>query len=76
MEIDKNILNRFKIYESDLLFDIEKLDFFIALKALRCPKCMCKLKFMRNGKGYYCRSKKHRQPFFITKSKLDKINGE
>ena len=76
MEINQNILNRFKVYQSDLLFDIEKDEMFFLLKENRCLKCGNKLKFMRNGKLAYCRSVKHKKSFIISIEKLNKINGQ
>lgn len=76
MEIDRNMLNRFKVYQADTLFDVEKDEMFFLLKENRCLKCGNKLKFMRNGKMAYCRSVKHKKPFVISISKLNKINGK
>lgn len=76
MEIDNNILNRFKIYESDQLFDIDQKDLFIALKDNRCPKCGCRLVFMRNGKMAYCKSVRHKKRFIISILKLNHLNGK
>lgn len=76
MEIDINILNKFKVYQADTLFDIEKDEMFFLLKENRCLKCGNKLKFMRNGKMAYCKSPKHRKTFIIRVSKLNHINGK
>jgi ribosomal protein S27AE len=70
------MMSRFKVIESDMLFDIEKDDLFIALKENRCPKCGCKLVFMRNGKMSYCKSVRHKKRFCISIEKLNKINGK
>ncbi len=75
MEINTNILNRFKVYESPLLFDIEQDEFYNSLKQNRCIYCGNKLKFMQNGKMAYCKSVKHKKPFLIGMDKLKKING-
>lgn len=76
MEINIDILNRFKVNESDMLFDLEKDDLFRALKDNRCPKCGCRLIVMRNGKMAYCKSVKHKKRFMISIEKLNKINGK
>jgi hypothetical protein len=76
MEINKDILNRFKVYQSDNLFDLEKDEMFFLLKENRCLKCGNKLKFMRNGKMAYCRGVKHLKPFIISIEKLNHINGK
>ncbi len=76
MEIDKNLMKRFKVYESPTLFDLEQDDFYAILRDSRCIYCENKLKFMINGKWAYCRSKKHKKPFMIGIEKLNKINGK
>ena len=76
MEINQNILNRFKVYQADTLFDIDQKEMFFLLKENRCLKCGNKLKFMRNGKLAYCRSVKHKKSFIIGIEKLNKINGQ
>ena len=77
MELNKqDILSRFKVVESDTLFDLEKDEMFRILKAERCLKCGNKLKFMRNGKLAFCRSVKHKKSFIISVVKLNKINGK
>lgn len=76
MEIDKDILNRFTINQSDMLFDLSKEDLFCALKENKCPKCGCNLCLMKNGKMYFCKSVKHKKRFLIGMEKLNKINGK
>ena len=77
MELNtQDILSRFKVYESNTLFDLEKDEMFRLLKDNRCLKCGNKLKFMRNGKLAYCQSVKHKKSFIINIEKLRKIQGK
>lgn len=69
-------LSHFKVFHSPTLFDLETKDFYAILKEKRCIYCSNKLVFMRNGKTAYCKSKKHKQRFFISVEKLNHINGE
>ncbi len=65
INIDK-YLDRFKVYKSDTLFDVD----LTLLKEGRCPLCMNKLKIMRDGKKAFCNSKKHRKSFICSVDKL------
>ena len=77
MEINtQDILNRFKVIESDMLFDVGQFEMYAILKENRCLKCGNKLKFLTNGKLAICSSKKHKKPFVISVAKLNKINGK
>lgn len=60
--------NNFTFRESNTLFPIEPI---IAIQHRVCPYCFCKLYLMRNNKFYYCKSKKHKNRFVISKAKMD-----
>jgi hypothetical protein len=76
MEINTNILDKYKVIQSNTLFDLERDEMFHLLKENRCLICGNKLKFMRNGKLAYCKGVKHKKTFIISISKLNKINGK
>jgi hypothetical protein len=56
-----------KVVSDGTLFGI---DARIAVTQCKCPFCFCNLYLMRNGKMYYCKSKKHRNRFVISASKV------
>jgi hypothetical protein len=59
--------NDLKVKSDGTLFGI---DARIAVTQCKCPFCFCNLYLMRNGKMYYCKSKKHRNRFVISASKV------
>ena len=61
-------LKRFTVRFPDTLFPPN----FKALKEQKCPLCGCKIYLMLNGKGYVCRSKKHKR-FYITSEVYKKL---
>lgn len=69
----QQISNLFSKYEeiklepTGTLFDV---DLRVAKKHRVCPFCFCKLYEMRNKPFMYCRSKKHRNKFIISKDKM------
>ena len=73
MEINKEqYLNRFTVYKSDTLFDVD----YTLLREGRCPICQNKLRVLRNGKRAICSSKKHPKVFTIGMEQLNKLNGQ
>lgn len=69
-DMDLSIFDKYKNLEvkSDgTLFGIEPLD---AIKFKRCPYCGNKLYEMRGKPFWYCKSKKHKQRFIISKEKM------
>lgn len=61
-------LKRFTVRFPDTLFPPD----FSALKVNKCPLCNNKIYEMKNGKGYFCKSKKHKR-FFITSQVFNKL---
>ena len=63
IDLDTNkILNRFKVYKSDALFDLD----YSILREGRCPLCFNKLRILGNGKRAICAGKKHKKAFTIS----------
>lgn len=69
--INKDLFKKYdnlKFREMNTLFPVEPI---VAIKDRVCPYCFCKLYLMRNNKFYYCKSKKHKNKFLISKNKMD-----
>jgi hypothetical protein len=45
-------------------------DLLLAVNQKKCPFCLCKLYEMRNKPFWYCKSKKHKSRFIISKDKM------
>jgi len=70
MELDTNsILNRFKIYKPDTLWDLD----YTLLRERRCPICFNKLRVLKSGVRAICTSKKHPKAFTIKMEQLNKL---
>lgn len=67
--LGEEYLKKFKIYNSELLFE----PFWDNLKINRCPICGNKLKFARSKPIVYCNGKKHAKTFIIQLDRLNKI---
>lgn len=71
--MDLGINNLFKKY-SDIELKIDGtlfgIDPMIAIKQKRCPYCGNKLYEMRGKPFWYCKSKKHKRRFIISKEKM------
>lgn len=68
--MELNLFDKYKnikVVSDGTLFGIEPL---IAITHRVCPYCYCKLYLMRSGKFYYCKSKKHKNKFIISKEKM------
>ena len=71
--ISPSLLKRFEslnFRHRDTLFD---MDILAHLKKGRCPYDGTKLYLMRKQPRYICRSNKHKNPFTISKKKLEEI---
>ena len=69
MQIDKSLFEKYngiQLKSDGTLFGIEPI---YAAKHKVCPFCFNKLYEMKNKPLLYCKSKKHKQKFIISKSK-------
>lgn len=75
MEINPNIISKYKVSLSPTLWDISQDTLFRALRLGVCPYCACKLYQMKNG-NWRCKSVRHKKPFIIREKRLKEINGK
>ena len=65
-------LSKFRVFNNNSLFPLEKEDFIKWLPQMKCPICHRRLYWNLSGDKAFCKSKK-RDKFFITAEKLDKF---
>lgn len=69
--INKDLFKKYenmKVVSDGTLFGIEPI---VAIRHRVCPYCFNKLYLMRNGNFYYCKSRRHKNKFIISKKKMD-----
>lgn len=67
--ISPSLLDKYKSLKYEAPVTLFAIDWWRAKEGI-CPICTCKLYEMRNGKFLYCRSKKHKRRFLISKDKV------
>ncbi len=69
--INSNLFDKYKDMKHVSDGTLFGVDLRMAKQKRVCPYCFNKLYLMGNQKFYYCKSKKHKNRFIISKVKMD-----